>query len=510
MDLTTGRGYFSPAYFTMLGYQPDELPGNIDTFYSLLHPDDKDRAKEHYENWIHEGKEYSIEFRLMMKDGEPVWILSKGTVVKRSPEGEPLRVLGVHSNISSYKRALVALQEARDEAENANHSKSEFFARMSHEIRTPMNAILGMAHLAQDTSLNLEQEQYIQAIEDAAKSLLDIINDVLDLSKIEANKLTIESVDFDLEALLDRVGGMMRFKTEEKGLELVYDIASRVPRYMIGDQLRLGQVLTNLLSNAVKFTERGKILLTVDVRRHIDNKIELQFCVSDSGIGMSPEQQQLLFSPFTQASRSIASQYGGTGLGLAICKHLVELLGGEIGVQSEEGKGSQFTFTSVFEVSGKSSEQVGADTDGREVKTVAADTLDLSLLKGVRVLLAEDNIVNQRVAAGILKKKGVEVTLANNGREAIEAFRVAGSRDFDLILMDVEMPELDGFEATKEIRQHFPECKIPIIAMTAHAMRGDRERCLAAGMDAYVSKPIDPQQLYRTIAGCLSHSIGAK
>jgi len=626
-DINGDNFYFSPSIFRMLGFEPDELPHSSELFRQRLHPDDRRMVERDLASMRrHQQDRTSIEFRMLNKQGKPVWILSRGKVVRRNADGTPARAVGMHTDISAFKHALLEVKSMQEAADAANQAKSEFLARMSHEIRTPMNAIIGLSHLCLHTNLSQEQRDHIEHIDDAAKSLLRIIDDILDFSKIEAGKLDMEVHDFDLEKTLDRIGKLMSFRAEQKGLELIYDIATDVPRYIRGDANRLSQVLTNLLSNAIKFTHTGEIVVNVRhqmAEKELNRGPQIIFSVTDTGIGLNPNQLRTLFDPFTQADGSTSRKYGGTGLGLAICKHLVEMMDGTISVSSEANAGSCFTFNIPYEHSNQSviSEQVLAPLNvlvvddnrkacdiiahmlcdwqfhvttvhnaqdaikrltqtnhqhfdlvlmdykmpgmngylaAREIRQLfpegeapklimvsaynrneitqggPSDFIDSFMTKPVshsslydaiaylfstqsaaphpgqqkgsllpnatRILLVEDNPVNQRVAIGILQKQGVSVTVANNGREAIEVFMAQPAGSFDLILMDMEMPEMDGYQATRAIRAGGHHNHIPIVAMTAHAMAGDREKCLAAGMDGYIAKPINPQLLYQTIA----------
>jgi signal transduction histidine kinase/ActR/RegA family two-component response regulator len=375
-------------------------------------------------------------------------------------------------------------------AQDASRTKSEFLANMSHEIRTPMNAILGLTHLALQTGLNEQQSTYINHVDVAAKSLLRIINDILDFSKIEAGKLEMEETDFYLSDLTSATMEMMSGNAKQKGLNFFLDLPEDIPDHLIGDSVRLGQVINNLLSNAIKFTAKGEVRLSVRTVEETDESAILRFTVKDSGIGLTQEQVGRLFTAFTQADASTTRKYGGTGLGLAISKLLVEMMGGEIWCESEPGSGSTFGFTARFKVAG------GASRSRSENDNSSSDADLVKAIKNAKILLVEDNEINQLVASEILQNAGFEVTIANNGREALEVIQ---KNAFDLVFMDIQMPEMDGLTATREIRKIDRLKDVPIIAMTANAMSGDREESINAGMNDHVSKPIDITNCFKTM-----------
>lgn len=531
-----------------------------------------------------------------------------------------------------------ALRQAKQQVLAANHTRTEFLTRMSHEIRTPMNAIIGMGHLLKDTSLNRKQKDYLKNINISAENLLQIIDEVMDFSKLESGKYLLENNHFDLDCIYEQLSNDFEERAADKGIELIFDISRKVPRFIKGDSRRLHQILHNLLDNAVKFTYAGQI--TIETRRCFQQgqSIELEFVVRDTGIGIPDEQQKHLFEPFMQADASTSRRAGGTGLGLSICKYLVAQMGGSLKLSSELGRGSEFIFTAFFNasqlgertlhpepqryrdlrtlivddhaaartvlkntaeslqlqtetacsaeqalqmiraratdpqscfelvlmdykmpgingleacqlinsqediphkpkcvlISSYSHDEIADEspllhTDGFIRKPVTPsrifDVIALAfgeslfnedpdeipggeqdrILSGARILLAEDNLVNQKVAVGMLAKKDVQVTLANNGVEAFQLLNEHKERHFDAILMDMEMPRMDGYQATSLIREGNHDCDIPIIAMTAHALQGDRELCLHTGMDDYLTKPVNPKLLYQTIAKHIVH-----
>ena len=513
-NVVTGDLALDDELQRIYGMRPGEFSGRVDKWFELLEPTAARKLWAEVQHTFDTGAPFDTEFEFPRPDGD-IRILSCGGTVTRDAAGRPVRMVGANFDITNQRKAERALSKlnaeleqrveertgqlaaaideisrARDQAESATRAKSEFLANMSHEIRTPMNAVMGMTELALRGELAPKQRDYLTKSKLAAESLLGVLNDILDFSKIEAGKLDMESTPFALKDVVQAVVSMVGLRAQERGLRLLLSVDPQIPGALTGDPLRLEQVLINLCTNAIKFTERGTVTLSVasTTPQPGAGPAVLRFEVADTGIGMTPEQLNGLFQPFNQLDASTTRKYGGTGLGLAICKRLVELMGGDIGATSELGRGSTFHFTAAFDVA------TDAAVEDHAKRRGAVDSAHYPALSGRRVLLVEDNELNQIVASDLLREAcGMQVTVAPSGPQALA---LVASTAFDIILMDVQMPDMDGYEVTRRLRSDPAHAGLPIIAMTAHALAKDREKCTAAGMNDFVPKPFDPQELF--------------
>ena len=487
------------AFEHLFQYSRNEVIGT--ELDSLVAPPELINEVADYTRRIVAGEPIRVTTRRRRKDGGLLDVEMYGVPLYVS--GEHVGELVLYHDMSEQKRAELALHAAKEMAESANQAKSDFLANMSHEIRTPMNGIIGMTQLSLQSDLNSEVREYLSLVKSSADSLLVLLNDILDFSKIEAGKFECESLPFALRENLDQMMKALAHSAQRKGLDLDWNVSSDVPEWLIGDCGRLRQILVNLVGNAIKFTERGEVVVSVELVKKSVAWNELRFTVRDTGIGIADEKQISIFGAFTQADTSTTRKYGGTGLGLAIAQHLVNMMNGDLKVQSKLGEGSSFHFTARF---GVAENQLKPSTISDPPKpeprpATASPASSPRRIRPLRILLAEDNAVNRQLATKLLEKQGHRVTTAGDGQEALATLE---RENFDVVLMDVQMPNIDGLEAIRMIRkkEELSGEHTPIISVTAHVMKGDRENCLAAGADGYVSKPLQPPELFGAIERC--------
>lgn len=632
-NIATGKIYFSRSYLRMLGYYYEDLPGDLATLQDyFLYSEDADMVMERFQAAIDNRETYvNLQFRMQHQSGKVIWVQSKTKFCEPDENGRATRCVGLNNNINDFIVAREDLLAAKTQADMANKTKSEFLARMSHEIRTPMNAIIGLGYLLKDTNLNEQQKSYLGSLNSASDSLLHIINEVLDFSKIDSGRIILEHSHFDLDQLFEKISRLFEISAIHKSVRILYDIKADVPRFLRGDAARLSQVIDQLISNALQFSETNEVIVGVKLREANVKFVELEFSVTDFGVGIKSDRLASISESLK--NHLTISDGGRLRFGLGICDHLVQLMNGEMRIESAPQQGCQVIFNARFDHSHLGSRLLGKHS--RELKNISALIVDDNLiartvmastarsiglmvedvetaeqalekiaeanannkpfhvvlmdyrmptmdgieaaeaiknnselsfrphvilvsayhrdeistadncalnvdeflskpvsearlletlsniitkdehlrsisavnlesseqdafLHNIRILVAEDNLVNQQVVRGVLKKKGMHVTVVNTGVEAVAVIKDRKAL-FDLVLMDLEMPEMDGIHATHAIRTGEHLANIPIVALTAQAMRGDRERCIAAGMNAYLSKPINPELLYKTI-----------
>jgi signal transduction histidine kinase/DNA-binding response OmpR family regulator len=472
---------------------------DMDNLRERIHPDDRAPMKA-ISRALLEGQQTQtiVQFRVRTAT-DWLWIESHGMVAEHDNNGRPLRLMGTHADITERKRVEAEGNEARQMAEQASRAKSDFLANISHEVRTPLNALMGLTRLLIDSPISEEQKGWLDLMDSSAHALLGLLNDVLDLSRIEAGKLEIEQVPYRLRETLEELSSLYAGQAHGKSMEWTLQIARDVPETVQGDPGRVRQVLANLLSNALKFTPRGgRVSVSAQVVLSSQGRPQLELRVQDSGVGIAPAHQVTIFDAFTQADASTARRYGGSGLGLAICARLIQLMKGRIALHSALGQGSTFTVTLPL---------IEPDLPDEGPKSAPAELSELSLASerfaGLTVLVAEDHPVNELLMNQLLKRLGCQVRNARDGEQAVEQWRQGG---VDLVLMDVQMPGTNGLQATRRIReQEILQGKphTPIIAVTANAMKGDREACLEAGVDGYTPKPVSPQALIRAMDDAL-------
>lgn len=501
LDVTTDAIWWSPSYFKQLGFAPDEVTPSVKLFRSLLHPDDIQSFECGVAKTVAEGRDINWEYRVRHCNGQYLCFKARGKAYR---DGARIGIAGCNTDITQHRQLTdelerhrhhleemvtlrtTELREARQQADAANEAKSVFLANMSHEIRTPLHAILGFVHLLRRDTALPQQVERLDKIKRAGQHLLDVINDILDISKIEARRLELEAVDFNLARVFDNVSSILGQLAQDKGLRFSFDWPS-ANLWLNGDPTRLGQALLNYAANAVKFTNTGSVSIRVRVLQDDGVAVCLRFEVQDTGSGIAPDKLDRLFLPFGQVDASTNRSHGGSGLGLVITRRLAQLMGGDAGASSREGQGSTFWFTARVQRGHTREGEVGA---GSHVDPQAEL---LGRHGGKRILVADDDPFNREIARDMFDGMGLKVDTVSNGQEAVVAVQ---EQHYDLILMDVQMPVMDGLEATRRIRQMAGWDRRPILAMTANVFAEDRRACLDSGMSDVVSKPIEAEDLY--------------
>ncbi len=490
--LPGGRiGKVNQTFLTWTGYRREDLVGRR-RFQDLLTAGGRIYHETHYAPLLQmQGSVREIAVELICTDGRRLPVLIN-SVLKRDAAGKPLLARTTVFNATDRKEYERELLRERQRAEQAAKAKADFISMISHEIRTPLGAILGVGHLLGMTDLSAHQQKLVRILRSSSENLLSLINDVLDFSKIEAGKTSLEERSFDLRQLVHGLAENLHVKAEEKGLALEVHVDERVPASLLGDPVKIGQVLTNLLGNAFKFTTQGSVTVTLQVQELAADAVAIDFRVADTGIGIDPDHLPHIFDEFTQASYDIGLKYGGTGLGLSITKKLVELHGSRLAVTSEPGRGTTFSFVLRLRLP-------PPDAAAGEGAGEAGEAIDPQTLRGLKALVADDNDVNVFVVTAFLRKWGVEIDVVTNGRQAVERVQ---EREYDFVLMDLRMPELDGYAATREIRSLPGErfTRLPIFAISASTRMGHQHELEAAGFTEFVGKPINPEILFAKIA----------
>lgn len=485
-DVKNNTVFYSRRFFTMLGYDHKAFTGNVKDFTDLLHPEDTEKVWDYIQQYINgELSEYRQEFRMKHSSGRWIWIQSRAKALFNR-EGMAYRMVGAHTDITHTVKTQKKLKAEKEQAEDANRAKSEFLAHMSHEIRTPLTAITGIAEIfdKMKDGFDSKQRQLISTLNSSSASLKDLINDILDFSKIESGELELDEYAFSLDEIFENVISMMSLKAAEKGISFVFDYNQLKNAEFYGDPKRIRQILVNLINNAIKFTDQGGVTIKAEIEERDENDF-VRIDVTDTGIGIAPENFDLVFERFKQADSSVSRKYGGTGLGLPISRNLSRMMSGDIFINSEVGKGSTFTLLLPMKISIK-----GPNIEKQKDDKKINDKLRAALKGERKILVVEDYEGNVVVLSYILEEIGAAFDIAGTGSEAVKLWN---NNHYDIVLMDIQMPEMDGFTATKEIRHLEKQNKLertPIIGMTAHALVGDKDKCIEAGMDSYLPKPI--------------------